>query len=54
MATETSQNNGKFNTWDKGQMLVILSRTKYARDTIFVGDKNDTLAELINLLTRKT
>ena len=40
--------------WDKGQMILILSRTKFAKDTIFVGDKNDTLTALKNLLTRKT
>ena len=54
MATEISQNNGNFKMWDKGQMIVILSRTKYAKDTIFVGDKSDTLEALKNLLTRKT
>ena len=54
MATEISLCNSNFNMWDKGQMIVILSRTKYAKDTIFVGDKNDTLAALKNLLTRKT
>ena len=40
--------------WDKGQMIVILSRTKLAKDTIFVGDKNDTLSALKHLLTRRT
>ena len=54
MATEISLCNSNFNMWDKGKMIVILSCTKYAKDTIFVGDKNDTLAALKNLLTRKT
>ena len=54
MATEISLCNSNFNMWDKGQMIVILSRTKYAKDSIFVVDKNDTLAALQNLLTRKT
>ena len=54
MSTEISQTHGEFKMWDKGQMIVILSRTKYAKDTIFVGDKNDTLNALKNLLTRKT
>ena len=54
MATEISLCNSNFNMWDKGQMIVILSRTKYAKYTIFVGDKNNTLAVLKNLLTRKT
>ena len=54
MATEISLCNSNFNMWDKGQMIVILSRTKKAKDTIFVGDKNDTLAALKHLLLRKT
>ena len=33
---------------------MILSRTKRAEDTIFVGDKNDTLLALKHLLTRRT
>ena len=54
MATEVSLSNGNFKMWDKGQMIVILSRTKKAKDTIFVGDKNDTIAALKALLTQKT
>ena len=53
MATEVSLSNGNFKMWDKGQMIVILSRSKYAKDTIFVGDKNDTIAALKALLTHK-
>ena len=40
--------------WDKGQMIDILSITKYAKDKIFVGDKNDTLKSLKQILTQKT
>ena len=54
MATEISQNNANFKMWDKGQMIAILSHTKKAKDTIFVGDKNDTLHALKLLLTMKT
>ena len=54
MATEISFSNSNFNMWDKGQMIVILSRTKGAEDTIFVGDKNDTLLALKHLLKRRT
>ena len=54
MATEVSLNNSNFRMWDKGQMIVILSRTKRARDSIFIGDKNDTLKALKFLLTSKT
>ena len=53
-ATDISQNNGNLNMWDKGQMRVIFSCKKRARDTIFVGDKNNTLTAFSTLLTRKT
>ena len=46
MATEISCNNSNFKMWDKGQMIVILSQTRLAKDTIFVGNKNDTLNAL--------
>ena len=35
-------------------MVVMLSRTKKAKESIFVGDKNNTLMALKDLLTRKT
>ena len=54
MATEISRDNSNYIMWDKGQMIVILSRTKFAKDTIFVGDKNGTLRALRELLTTKT
>ena len=53
VATDISQNNENFKMWDKVQMILISSRTKLSRDTIFVGDKNDTIAALTILLTRK-
>ena len=54
MATEISQADPNFNIWDRGQMIVLLTRTKRARDTIFVGCKHDTLAALRQLLLTKT
>lgn len=54
MATEISKTNSEYKMWDKGQLIVILSRTKKASDTIFVGDKNGTIQALTHLLTTKT
>ena len=54
MATEISSKNDKFKMWDKGQMIVILSRTHIAMQSIFVGDKRETLRALKELLIRKT
>lgn len=54
MATEISLNDPQFRLWDKGQLVVILSRTKRAKNTIFVGSKEDTLATLKNILLKRT
>ena len=54
VATEISIHDPNFMMWDDGQMVVITSRTRYARQTIFVGDKNETLAALKRLLTSKS
>ena len=39
MAIEISHQNSNFNLWERGQLDVLLSRTRYARDTIFVCSK---------------
>ena len=46
MATEISQHNPDFNLWDKGQLIILLTWTKKAKQTIFVGNKQDTLDAL--------
>ena len=38
--------------WDKGQILVILTRTKLAKDTVFVGNKESTLNALVRLFLK--
>ena len=54
METEISQNNGNFKIKYKAKMIIILISTKRARDTIFVGNKNDTLDTFSTLITRRT
>ena len=54
MATELSMSNPDFKIWDKGQLMVILTRTRKAKDTIFVGNKRETLEALRNILLSKT
>ena len=54
MATEISKSNSSYKMWDKGQLIVILSRTKTAKDTIFVGNKSETIEALKSLLTKRT
>ena len=46
MATEISRNNGDLKMWYKGKMIVILSRTKLAKNIIFVEERNDTISEM--------
>ena len=54
IATTFSNSNNKLSIWDKGQLLVIVSRTKLAKDTIFVGDKAETLEALESVLRNRT
>ena len=54
VATSLSKSDNNYSMWDKGQLLVILSRTKLAKDTILVGNKEDTLDALEDLLKTRT
>ena len=54
MGTEISSYDSDYGIWDKGQVVVILSRTKRASDTVFVGNKIDTLKALKAVLMKKT
>ena len=54
MAIEISMHNADFKVWDKGQLIVIITRTRKAKDTIFVGNKQETLVVLKNIILFKT
>ena len=54
IATTISKNDPKFNIWDKGQILVLCSQTQLTEDTMFVGDKEDTLDALVSILKTRT
>jgi predicted GIY-YIG superfamily endonuclease len=43
-----------YHLWDKEQVVVLLSRTNYAKDIIFVGDKKMTSKALSDLLTKRS
>ena len=43
-----------FSLWDCGQLIVILSRTRIIKNTIFVGPKNETILGLKLILTQIT
>ena len=54
MATEISMSNPDIRVWDKGQLVVIMTRIRFANQNIFVGDKRETLADLKNILLSRT
>ena len=54
MATEINISDPDFNIWDKGQLIVFLTRTKKAEDIVFVGHKEDTLRALTSVLLSRT
>ena len=43
-----------YKLWDKGQVVVLLSRTRLAKDIIFVDSKTETVKCLVNLIQTKT
>lgn len=54
MASEISISDPNFGLWDKGMLIVLISRTKLPHRTIFVGSKQETLNTLKRVLLRKT
>jgi hypothetical protein len=54
MAISVSDIEKLFSLWDRGQLIVILSRTRSMKNTIFVGPKSDTIHALKRLLTQQT
>ena len=49
VATQISNQLSIFKLWDKSQIVVLLSRTKRARDIIFVGNKESTVRAIVEL-----
>jgi predicted GIY-YIG superfamily endonuclease len=54
MASCVSLSDPHYQLWDRGQLVVIISRTKCPSKTIFVGNKAETLDALCQILTKKT
>ncbi len=53
VAIQIQRDNSRFKLWDKAQVIVALSRTKLGKNTIFVGDKNETIESLIELIRQR-
>lgn len=45
---------GQYRLWEKEQAVVLMSRTSFATDIVFVGDKDDTLRALRELITKRS
>ena len=43
-----------FELWDKGQIIVALTRTKFGINVIFVGNKEETIKNIIRLVQVRT
>ena len=54
VAMEISEDNNHFKLWDKAQVVVLLSRTKFSKDLVFVGSKCSTILALTLLLRMKS
>ena len=54
VATSISLHDCNYTICDKGQLLVNISQTRLAKDTIFVGDKEETLDALVAFLQCRT
>eukprot|EP00957_Ditylum_brightwellii_P171511 13057142-Ditylum_brightwellii.AAC.1 len=53
MAISVSDIEKLFSLYDHGQLVVILSRMRIMKNTVFVGPKNDTIHALKQLLTQQ-
>ena len=54
VATSISLYDCNYTLWDKGQLLVIISQTRLAKYTIFVGGKEATLDVLVDIFQCRT
>ena len=54
LITSVSTTDSRYRLWEKEQVVVLLSRTFVARNTIFVGDKEDTIRALARTIQNRT
>ena len=50
IVTEISMESNDFRLWDKAQAIVLLRRTRFGSNIIFVGTKRDTINSLVSLI----
>ena len=54
VATQISLREQDYSLWEKGQVVVLLSRTRLLQHLTFVGDKHETLNAIVTILCRRT
>ena len=54
VATSIYLHDHNYTIWNKGQLLVIIIPKILAKDTIFIGDKEETLDALVDLIQCRT
>ena len=54
MAILVSDTEKILSLWDRGQLIVIFSRTRIIKNTIFVGTKNETIIRFKFILDQIT
>jgi hypothetical protein len=53
VVTKVSDLDPKFSIWDKEQIVVLLSRTNYCKNIIFIGNKKETIQALAKSVNEK-
>lgn len=53
VAIELSEDDSEYKLWEKGQAVVVLSRTNIGKNTILVGNKKKTIQALIDVIKIK-
>ena len=53
VATSISDTNTNLSVWEKGMLVIFLSRTKFVKDSIILVYKNHTLKAFRKILTLK-
>ena len=54
MAISISDIQKQYSIWDRGQLIVAISRTRLMENTIFVGNKGETINAMKSILTQRT
>ena len=54
MATSIGIHESKFQRWNTGQLVILLSRSRTTKDIIFVRKEESSFTTLVSVLTKRT